>query len=340
MGIVPGDEDAIVGQPIGLGGLLVDLEVEKIPYKPEELITIAETEYAWCEKKMKKYSRELGYGNDWRIALEHVKNLYAEPGEQPELIHHLADEAIDYVTKHDLVTVPPLAAATWRMFMMSPERQKANPFFLGGESILVSYPTNTMDHEAKMMTMRGNNIHFACSTAFHELIPVHTCNRPYRTLFDTPIWMERWSFYREMILWDKGFPKTPENRIRMLFWRMHCCARIIISLKFHLGEMSPRECIDLLVDMVGHERSTAEGEVRRSFNGDYTPLYQAGYMLGGLQIYSLPHELVQSGKVTEKEFHDRVLRENEMLIELLRALMKNQPVTPDFKASWRFYDLP
>lgn len=73
--------------------------------------------------------------------------------------------------------------------------------------------------------------------------------------------------------------------------------------------MTPQECIDMLVDMVGHERENAEGGVRRSFNGDYTPLYQAGYMLGALQIYSMRHELVEGGKMSEKQFHDTVLRQ-------------------------------
>jgi uncharacterized protein (DUF885 family) len=346
VGIKPGDDDAIVGDPIGTKGLQADLKAEMIPYTPEELIHIGETEYRWCEKEMKKAAQELGYGDDWRAALEYVKDLYVDPGKQPQLIHELALEAIDYVKQKDLVTVPELCEETWRMFMMSPARQKVNPFFLGGDSILVSYPTNTMDHEAKLMSMRGNNIHFARSTVFHELIPGHHLqlfmnarHRPYRNMFDTPFWIEGWSFYWEMILWDKGFPKTPENRIGMLFWRMHRCARIIFSLNFHLGLMTPQQCIDLLVAMVGHERSTAEGEVRRSFNGDYTPLYQAGYMLGGLQIYSLRQELVVKGKMTEKQFHDRILQENEMPIELLRALITDQELSPDFKASWRFYDL-
>ena len=51
----------------------------------------------------------------------------------------------------------------------------------------------------------------------------------------------------------------------MLFWRMHRCARIIFSLSFHLGKMTPQECIDFLVDKVGHERDNATAEVRRSF---------------------------------------------------------------------------
>ncbi|TVY46005.1 hypothetical protein LOCC1_G004676 [Lachnellula occidentalis] len=345
VGIDPKDNDAIVGDPIGQEGLLADLESEMIPYTPEELLEIGEKEYVWCELQMKKASHELGYGDEWRDALEHVKNLYVEPGNQPELIHCLAQEATDYVEKHDLVTVPRIAKENWRMFMMAPERQKISPFFLGGTSIIVSYPTDTMDHEAKMMSMRGNNIHFSRSTVFHEMIPGHHLqfhmmarHKPYRQMFSTAFWIEGWALYWEMILWDKKFPESPENKIGMLFWRMHRCARIVFSIKFHLGQMSPQECIDLLVDKVGHERATAEGEVRRSFAGDYSPLYQAGYMLGALQIYSLRKEVVDSGKMTEKQFHDRVLQSNMMPIELLRALIKEQHITPDFKSSWRFYE--
>lgn len=345
VGIDPDDNDAIVGDPIGRDGLLADLDAEMIPYTPEELLKIGESEYVLCEAEMKKASRELGYGDEWRDALEHVKDLYVEPGGQPELIRSLAQEATDYVEEHDLITVPRIAKENWRMFMMAPERQKVNPFFLGGTSIIVSYPTNTMDHEAKMMSMRGNNIHFSRSTVFHEMIPGHHLqyhimarSKPYRQMFDTAFYVEGWSLYWEMILWDKNFPKTPENKIGMLFWRMHRCARIIFSIKFHMGQMSPQECIDMLVDEVGHERATAEGEVRRSFAGDYNPLYQAGYMLGALQLYSLRKEVVDSGKMTEKQFHDRVLQANMMPIELLRALIKNQDLTSDFKPSWRFYD--
>ena len=65
--------------------------------------------------------------------------------------------------------------------------------------------------------------------------------------------------------------------------------------------MTPEQAIQFLVDTVGFERANAEGEVRRSFNGSYSPLYQAGYMLGGLQLRALHHELVDSGKMTERD---------------------------------------
>jgi uncharacterized protein (DUF885 family) len=123
-----------------------------------------------------------------------------------------------------------------------------------------------------------------------------------------------------------------------LFWRMHRCIRVVFSLKFHLGKLTPQECIDMLVDRVGHERANAEGEVRRSFNGSYGPLYQAAYMLGALQLHALRKELVNSGKVKEKAFHDRIMHENAVSIEMLRALFTGQSLSPDFKSSWRFYD--
>ena len=132
-----------------------------IPYTPEELIAIAEREFAWCEAEMKQASREMGFGDDWKKALEKVKTQHVEPGKQPQLIRELRARRSTSSRTHDLVTVPPLAKETWRMEMMSPERQKVNPFFTGGESISVSYPTDTMTHEDKLMSMRGNNIHFS-----------------------------------------------------------------------------------------------------------------------------------------------------------------------------------
>ena len=39
--------------------------------------------------------------------------------------------------------------------------------------IIVSYPTDTMDYDARMQSMRGNNPGFSHATAFHEMIPGH-----------------------------------------------------------------------------------------------------------------------------------------------------------------------
>lgn len=344
LGLKPGDTTEIIGDPIGREALLSELAYEMIPYTPEELVAIANKEYDWCEAEMKRASRELGYGDDWMKALEYVKTLYVEPGKQPDLIRELALEAIKFMDDHDLVTIPQLARDTWRMEMMTPERQLVSPFFLGGETIQVSYPTNTMGHEAKMMSMRGNNIHFSRATVFHELIPGHHLQgfmaaryRPYRQIFGTPFWTEGGALYWEMLVWDMNFAKSPQNRIGMLFWRMHRSARIIFSLSFHLEKMTPQECIDLLVKKVGHELDNATAEVRRSFGGGYGPLYQCSYLLGGLQLRALHRDLVDSSRMTNRAFHDAVLKENRIPIEMVRASLTKQKLTRDFVSSWKFY---
>lgn len=344
LGMQSNKDDGIVGEPIGRDGLLVELEAEMVPYTPEELLQIAKEKYAWCEEEMKHAAFELGLGEDWKAALRHVQNIYVDPGEQPRLVKSLVDSAAAYVKENDMVTVPPLAEKTWRMFMMTPARQKVNPFFLGGPSIIVSYPTADMAHQDKLMSMRGNGPHFSKATAFHEMIPGHHLqlfvgerSHPYRRLFQTPFYIEGWAMYWELVFWDRGdFFTSPEDRIGTLFWRMHRCVRILFSLKFHMGLLTPQQCIDLLVDMVGHERATAEGEVRRSLNGEYGPLYQAGYFLGAMQLYALRQEALSRG-FCEKEFHDRVLRANQMPIELLRALILDELLARDYKSKWKFY---
>ncbi|HEY4149518.1 MAG TPA: DUF885 family protein [Chitinophagaceae bacterium] len=339
------DGSGIIGNPIGRDEIVRQLQVEMIPYTPEELMDLANKEFAWCDREMLKASHEMGFGDNWKAALEKVKNTYVPPSEQPAAMVKLYNESVDFLKQHDLVTIPPLAEETWRMNMMSPQRQLVSPFFLGGEELLVSYPTDTMDEDDRLMSMRGNNPHFSRATIQHELIAGHHLQlfmsdryKAYRH-FETPFFVEGWALYWEMILWDMKFPQSPEDRVGMLFWRMHRCARILFSLNYHMGKWTPQQCIDFLVDRVGHERANAEGEVRRSFTGGYGPLYQVAYLVGGLQFYALKKELVDSGKMSYKQYHDAVLRENMMPVEMMRAILTNQPLSKDFNTSWRFYKL-
>lgn len=337
------DGSGIIGSPIGREELLRLLQYEMIPYSPEELVEIANKEFAWCDAELLKASREMGFGDNWKQAQEKVKQTYVPEGYQPEAMLKLYNESVDFLKKNDLITIPPIAEETWRMSMMSPKQQLVSPFFLGGEVLQIAYPTDDMTHDDKLMSMRGNNPHFSRATVHHELIAGHHLqgfmNNRYKAYrnYRTPFWTEGWALYWELILWDKNFPQSPEDRIGMLFWRMHRCARIIFSLNYHLNKWTPQQCIDFLVDRVGHERANAEAEVRRSFTGGYGPLYQLAYMTGAFQFYALKKELVDSGKMTYKQYHDAVLQENSMPVEMLRAILTNQKLTKDFKTSWKFY---
>jgi hypothetical protein len=344
VGIAPDDKTTIMGDPVGREALMNDLADNMIPYTPEELIAIAQTEHDWCMQQMLKASREMGFGDDWHAAVEKVKGMHVPPGEQPQLIRKLVIEGSDFAKTNQLVTVPPLADETWRMIMMTPERQLVNPFFTGGNEISVSYPTNSMTFDQREMSMRGNNIPFAHATAFHEMIPGHFLQfymssryRPYREEFSTPFWIEGNALWWEMLFWDKGFDKTPEERVGALVWRMHRSARVIFTMNFHLGRWTPQQCVQYLMDNVGFDHDNATAEVRRSFDGSVGPLYQSAYLLGALQFRAMHTELVDSKKMTDREFHDAILHENSMPIELLRADLEDLKLTRAFKTNWKFY---
>ncbi len=83
--------------------------------------------------------------------------------------------------------------------------------------------------------------------------------------------------------------------------------------------------------------ATAAAEVRRSVMGGYGPLYQCAYMLGALQFRALRKELVDSGKMTNRQFHDAILQGNAIPVEMVRAGLTGQPLTRDFTSRWKFY---
>ena len=143
------------------------------------------------------------------------------------------------------------------------------------------------------------------------MIPGHNLRRlheralqrlPRRPRRRRPFFGEGWPLYWELTLYDKGFHKTPEQKVGALFWRMHRCARIIFSLKFHMGQWSPQEVHRL---PGGPRRSRARqrhggsAPLVRS-GGRLRPLYQAAYLLGGLQLRGLRKELVDAKQMTNK----------------------------------------
>jgi hypothetical protein len=338
------DADPLLGRPIGREALVSALEREWIAYAPEDLIAIATRHSEWCVEEMKRAAAEMGLHADWKRAIEQVKTVAVDPGKQGDLVASLAREAIAFCDQFDLVTIPPLCRETWRVDMISSAGQRQLPFAsYGGLGVNVAYPTSDMDHERKLMAMRGNNVHFSRLVTPHELVPGHHLqrfvaarSRPWRREFSTSFHVEGWAVYGEMLFYRLGFPKGPEDRIGALLWRLHRAARIIVSLRYHLGDMAPPAMVDFLVDQVGLERDGARAEVRRYLRGGYGPLYQCGYLVGALQIWRLREEMNVGKAVSERAFHDALLSEGPIPVELARMALSKQVITRDTKASWRF----
>lgn len=343
-GIKGKEEDPLVGQPVGEAAVAAAIRREFLPYDAPALLSLGEKEMAWCEKTMKSEARAMGCGDDWKSALTRVKADFVAPGAQDSLIRETALNAVRFCNDHKLVTIPPLCEETWRLTMMLPETLKTIPYAAyNGQAMMIAYARDDMNHEDKLMTMRGNNRHFMRAVTPHELIPGHHLqrfqahrNQPHRALFSTPFYVEGWALHGERRFWDLGWATSPEDRLGMLFWRINRAARVVVALQFHLGKMTPPDMVDFLVNRVGHERLGATAEVRRFIGDGFPPLYPAAYTLGALQLEALHHELVGSGKMTEQAFHDAVLYEGAIPLELVRARLLNLPLTRDTRSTWTF----
>ena len=330
----------IVGRPIGREALLAALDAEMIPYSPEQLVEMANREYAWCESEMKKASREMGFGDDWKKALEKVKTLHVAPGEQPKLIQNLANESIDYVRDHDLVTVPPLADETWRMSMLSPERQLLQPVLSRRRNDQVSFPTDTMSHDAKLQSLRGNNIHFSRATVHHELIPGHHlqhfwwraisrsggCSRRRSGLKAGPF-TGKWCSTRRVF---RRRPKTASAFCSGGCTVVPASSSRLVSI---LGKCRRKSAL-----IFWSIRSATSATMRRPKCGDPSraairPLYQAGYLIGAKQFWALRQAFVVSGKMTERAFHDAIMKQSQMPVEMARAAITDEKLTQGLHAA-------
>jgi uncharacterized protein (DUF885 family) len=159
----------------------------------------------------------------------------------------------------------------------------------------------------------------------------------HRKGYGTPFLGEGWPLYWELLLYRLGMAPEPENKYGFLFWRMHRCARIMVVLGFHTGKLSIQDCLDLIIGRVGHDTYAGTSQVRWLIAGDLS-LYGASYMLGGLQLLGLRREMVDSGKMTDRAFHDSILKANLMPIYLLRAILTDHPLAKDETSDWHFYD--
>jgi hypothetical protein len=343
--------DPLVGEPIGDARLAAALRRERLPHSVDELIAIGQRELEYCDERMAEEAAALG-AESVAAALEIVKADHPAPGEQDDYVLAQAREAIAFLDARDLVTIPDLCRETWRVDMMDRDAQRILPFAAyGGQRMIVNYAAADLEHAEKLMRLRDNNRAFTRIVTPHELIPGHHLQgymgkrvKPWRRPFATPFLGEGWCLYWEFRLLELGYGRTPQERLGILFWRRHRAARIVVSLAYHAGRMEPPAMIEFLETRVGWDESAARGEVRRYLEGGYGPLYQAAYMIGGLQLLALHREVVEPRdpatppRFTEREFHDAVLAENSIPIEWIRASLLGLEIDPRAAPAWRFND--
>jgi uncharacterized protein (DUF885 family) len=324
---------------IGRERYVAELRFEGIDLSPEEMLAFGETQLKALQDEIRSETvRALqADGNapadpaavTWQAGLELEKADSVAVGEQKLFVYDVACEAVRFCREQRLFPVPPLADACWRLQLSDLDTQKSYAYgFYGGNFMGVASPLAEMDSVRKLECLRSNARPTTRTVVPHELIPGHHLqgwfarrSAPWRDRFGSPFYGEGWAVHCERTFDEHGFFATPVARIGHLFWRLLRAARIVVSTKYHLNEMSAPQMVDFMVENAGLERSAAQAEVDRYMT--YSPLYQCAYLYGCEQIRDLREECRKAwgDQFSELRFNTELLEQGSIPLRFAREAL-------------------
>ena len=324
---------------IGRERYVAELRFEGIALSPEEMLAFGEQQLAALQDEIRRETLRHLQEQDsapadpaavkWQDGLELEKADQVEVGGQKSFVYDVACEAVAFCRTRQLFPVPPLADDCWRLQLSDLDTQKSYAYgFYGGNFMGVASPLAEMDSLRKVECLRSNARPTTRTVVPHELIPGHHLqgwfarrSAPWRDRFASPFYGEGWAVHGERLFDENGFFRTPVERIGHLFWRLLRAARIVVSTKYHLNEMSAPQMVDFMVENAGLERSAAQAEVDRYMT--YSPLYQCAYLYGCQQIRDLRDECRKAwgDRFSELRFNTELLEQGSIPLRFAREAL-------------------
>jgi uncharacterized protein (DUF885 family) len=284
-------------------------------HTPESLLFLALQKYREALEALDQCARKIDPRKTWREIIEECKEEDQFTKETlVEKARELALRARDFVVEKDLVTLPPPARV---VRVEKGGRGMITPF---GQynGAYVTAPLDGLDEKTLRERLRDNHRSWTALVALHESVPGHHLQfevaktlkdrSRIRKLASPSTYVEGWGLYCEEMMYQNGYfadgTRERLNALKMRLWR---CARVLIDVGLQTGCMTPERAIDLLVQEVTLEPSSAKMEVDH-----YTqrPTYFSGYLLGYLEFIRL-RELAQKtlgDRFDQKKFHDELLQ--------------------------------
>ncbi len=302
------------------------------------LYRFGEDKVAEYEELMHRYAGMIAPGEDWRVALEQLKDDHPDPADLLSAYQEARDAALHHVLEHQLITVPDgqdCAVAETPSYLRSSiplgVMNVTPPFAKDDFSRLLITPIDvTGDPDSYRDHLREQNYGFIRSITFHEIYPGHHLQSvlhkqvagPIRKTFRSPLFVEGWGLYTEDLMEETGFLDTPALKFfqaRNALWR---ALRIIIDVGLHTGEMGADEAASLLSERVGQGSHMARGEVLRYTRHD-NATYQSCYMYGKTMIMELREKYREAlgPAFTLRGFHDQLCAHGSPPVSLVEEIL-------------------
>jgi uncharacterized protein (DUF885 family) len=297
-------------------------------HTPESLLFLALQKYREALEALDRCARKIDPTKTWREIIEDCKEQDQFTKEELlEKARELALRARDFVVEKNLVTLPPEArnvrVEKGRRGMITPFGQYNGAY--------ITAPLEGLDEKTLRERLRDNHRSWTALVAVHEAVPGHHLQfevaktlkdrSRIRRLANPSTYIEGWGLYCEEMMFQNGYfadgTRERLNALKMRLWR---CARVLIDVGLQTGCMTQERAMDLLVQEVTLEPSSAKMEVEHYAS---RPTYFSGYLLGYLEFVRL-RELAQKtlgDRFDQKKFHDELLQLGPLpLAQLHRAI--------------------
>ena len=289
-----------------------------------ELLRYGESLVAAVEADLALLADRIAPGTPWRALAERLRAVHPTKEKLVDEYARAMERARAFVAERGLVGIPEgelkVVATPSFMAPLIPFAAYDPPGAFGEDRtgyFYVSVPDNggLGDHCSYEIA----------TTALHEGFPGHHLQflnayrqaSPVRRVVSSPITVEGWALYCEMMMGEQGFLRSPEETFFQklaLLWR---AARIVLDIKLHTAGLSVEQATVYLMDKLGGTREAALTEVRRYCA---TPGYNLCYAIGLRELTRLRDDArVRDGpSFTLRRFHEEVLAYGGLPLSLIR----------------------
>ncbi|MDB6170543.1 MAG: hypothetical protein JWM88_3407 [Verrucomicrobia bacterium] len=244
-------------------------------------------------------------------------------------------DATEFVRSHQLVTVPETPVRV----IVAPEFNRGasvaycqSPGALEpqGETFFAIAPTPTDWPEARKRSFyREYNDYMLHDLTVHEAMPGHYLQLAHsnqfkaptlvRALFSSGTFVEGWAVYTERVMAETGFG-GPEVRMQQLKMRLRAIINAIIDQKIHMGTMTEKEAIDLMMQQGFQEEGEAVGKWKRA---RLTSTQLSTYFVGATEHDDLraAAEAKWGARFDLKKYHDTVISFGSPPVKFVRQEM-------------------
>jgi uncharacterized protein (DUF885 family) len=165
--------------------------------------------------------------------------------------------------------------------------------------------------------------------AYHEAIPGHHMQiaiaqelkdlPKFRKLGGNTAYIEGWALYAELVPKEIGFYTDPYSDFGRLSMEVFRASRLVIDTGIHFKKWTKKQALSYMLNNTPNPVGDSEKEIERYI---VWPSQATGYKIGMLSILALREKCKKElgNKFNIREFHDMVLRNGSVPLELLNRI--------------------